>query len=347
MRLSGRRQRSGRTTFTAGLFALAALLPRAAHAEGPKVLFVAAEPTAFGARVRAEIEAMGFEIEPETSVIESGTSAIAAARVVERPSRRVELWIVHAVTGRLTPRAIMMPSPDDDEASQTVRASEQLRAFFQPLRPRAAPVVAPPAVNVPVVNVPAVNVPAVNVPVVNPPAIATPAPASPSRFVVGAELAVPFQAGGPALHLGLQTRWMATEHLGLGGFISLPLVGSTVKAAEGSASLTAPLFGLDVAAVARLTPRFRLSASAGVALAWVRTSGFAEAPYQGKTTGVVAAVPIVGVGIAPRLTDRTSLTLDGRAGFALSPVDISFAGRSVASWGRPLGMLAIGVSVDL
>ncbi len=91
----------------------------------------------------------------------------------------------------------------------------------------------------------------------------------------------------------------------------------------------------------------RLAASAGLALAWVRTSGFAEAPYQGKATSVLGAAPLFGAEIAPRLTERTSLYLDGRLGFALSPVDISFAGRPVATWGRPLAMAAIGVSIDL
>jgi hypothetical protein len=345
------------------LAALAALLPGAARADGPKVLFVAPEPTAFSARVRAEIEAMGFDIEPGSAEIEaiSSSGSIAAARVVEHPSRRIELWIVDPATGHLTLRALVLPSPDDDEASQTVRASEQLRAFFQPLRAHAAPLVAPPpvvsvpvasvpVVSVPVVSVPVVSVPVINTPVAKPPVVTSspiPAPAPRPRFVVGADLAVPFQPGGPALHLGLKTRWMATEHLGLGGFLSIPVIGSTVKSTEGSASLTAPLLGLDVTAIANPTSRLALSASAGVALAWVRTSGFAEAPYRGQTTGVVSAAPIVGAGMAPRLTERTSLYLDGRVGIALSPVDISFAGRRVATWGRPLGVLAIGVSVDL
>ncbi len=345
MTIPRRRRRIPSVIAAAAFVVIAALSPRRARADGPRVLFVVAEPTPFSARVRAEIEAMGFEIEPGSDVTATGTTAIAAARVIESPARRIELWIVDGATGRLTERAIVMPSPDDDDASQTVRASEQLRAFFQPLRaPAVAPLLAAraPLVNAPVVAVPIVNAPAPVAPVVN-----APAPAPRPRFLVGADLGVPFQPGGPALHLGLKTRWMALEHLGLGGFLSVPLIGSTVKATEGSASLTAPLLGLDVTVVASPTPRVRLTASAGLALAWVRTSGFADAPYQGTTSEVVSALPIFGAGFAPRLTDRTNLYLDGRLGFALSRVDISFAGRPVAAWGRPLGMLALGVSVDL
>jgi hypothetical protein len=337
-------RRRVRATLAAALVALAALFPRPARADGPRILFVASASTPFSARVRAEIEAMGFEIELGSEVIESGTNAVAAARVIEGPGRRVEIWIADAATGRLTQRAIVMPSPDDDEASQTVRASEQLRAFFQPLRAGAAPVVAPPPA--PVVAPAVVTAP----PIVAAPTILAapiPSPAPRSRFLVGADLAVPFQPGGPALHLGVKGRWTPMAHLGVGAFLSVPLAGSTVKAAEGSASLTAPLFGLDLAAIASLTPHLRVAATAGLALAWVRTSGFASAPYQGKAADVVAAVPIFGAEIAPRLTERVSLSLDGRMGFALSPVDISFAGRPVAIWGRPLGMLALGVTVDL
>jgi hypothetical protein len=343
----------------AALVALAALLPRPARAEGPRVLFVAPAPTPFSARVRAEIEAMGFEVElaselaVEGSTSSSSSTSIAAARVIEGPARRVELWIVDAATGRLTPRAVVLPSPDDDEASETIRASEQLRAFFQPLRARLAPALGPPpalAAPLPAPTAPpAAPLPSVAPPPAVPPPVAplSTAPAPRPRFVVGADLAVPLQPGGPALHLGLKGRWMALEHLGLGAFVSVPLVGSTVKAAEGSASLNAPLFGLDLAAVAHPTPRLRLAASAGLALAWVRTSGFAEAPYQGQATSVVSAAPLFGVEIAPRLTDHASLYLDGQVGFALSRVDISFAGRPVATWGRPLALMALGVSIDL
>lgn len=345
MTIPGRR--AFRAAVAVSIVALAALVPRAAHAEGPRVLFVASTPTPFSARVRAEIEAMGFEIAQGTELVEESTTAIAAARVVEGPERRVELWIVDAATGHLTQRAIVMPSPNDDEASQTVRASEQLRAFFQPLRARPSPVVAP-LPTPPFVAAPPPDPASLRV-VAPPPVVprAEVAPAPRARFVVGAELAVPFQPGGPALHLGVKGRWMAMDHLGVGAFVSVPLVGSTVTAAEGSASLTVPLFGLDLAAAASPSPGVRVSASAGLALAWVRSSGFARAPYQGEATDVVGALPIFGAEIAPRLTERTRLYLDGRLGFALSRVDISFAGRPVAIWGRPLGMIAIGVSVDL
>lgn len=330
--------------------ALGVAMAPEARAEGGRVLFVASSSTPFSARVRAEIEAMGFEVEPAATLAEDeATTSIAAARVIESPPRRVELWITDPSTRHLGLRAFVMPSPDDDEAIQTVRASEQLRAFFQPLREHGAPPPAPPPIPPPL---PAPAWPSRaerpepvsrSAPVLGPPV----APAARPHFVVGAEVAVPFQSGGPGVNLGLDGRWMATEVVGLGAFASVPLAGSMVKGAQGSASVSAPLFGADLTVVGDFLPRVRLSTSAGLGLAWVRTSGFAGAPYTGKPSDVTAALALLGAEVAPRLTERTHLYLAGRLGFSLPRVDIAFAGHTVAVWGRPLGLLSAGVSVDL
>jgi hypothetical protein len=306
----------------AASIALGGLWPGRASAEGPTVVVVAAAPTPFSARVRAEIEAMGFAIERAAVLTqEDEPRAVAAARIIEGPVRRVELWIADASTGRLALRAFVMPSPDDDEATQTVRASEQLRAFFQPLResvpPPARPVPAPAPLASPLPPPPLFQAPPrAGAPdrAVTPPPVAEPASTPPPRprFVVGADLAVPFQSGGPGFDVGLRGAWMATHVVGVGAFVMLPVAGSTVKAAEGSASVSAPLFGADLSVGAAVASRLRLSASAGLAVAWVRTSGFAAAPYTGQASNVTAALAIFGAEIAPRLTERTHLCFDGR-----------------------------------
>jgi hypothetical protein len=333
--------------FAAAAFALAALAPGRACAGGRRVLFVASASTPFSARVRAEIEAMGFEIVPAADLAEgSKAGAVAAARVLDDPGHRVELWVLDASTGHLALRAVVVPSPDEDDASETVRASEELRAFFQPLRapgpPHLAPVPAPPQPPPPApepIPPPAPFVPA--------PEPAPPPPPERTRFVVGADLAIPFQPGGPGLDLGLRGRWMATQVLGLGAFVRVPLAGSTVTASEGSASVSVPLFGADLTASAEPVSWLRLSASAGLALAWVRTSGFATPPFQGQPSNVAVALALAGAGIAPRITDRLHLCFDGQAGVSLPKADIAFAGHTVATWGRPLGLLSAGVGVDL
>ncbi len=354
--------RARTTTATAAAIAVAALValwPARAGAEGQRVLFVASASTPFSARVRAEIEAMGFEIEPAAELAEGdSTAAVAAARVVEGPGRRVELWIMDPKAGHLALRTVVMPAAEEDDTSETVRASEQLRAFFQPLRapslPLAAPAPPPPPAPPAWAAPPAWSTPA---PVAAPPPVIAPEPSpelppapvpSPRRrFVVAADLAVPFQPGGPGLSLGLRGRWMATGLIGVGAFASVPLLGSTVTAAQGSATVSGALLGADLTLVAEPAPWMRLSTSAGLGAGWVRTSGFASAPYQGQPSNIVVAVPVIGAAVAPRVAERVHLYVDGRVGVSLPRADVAFAGHVVATWGRPLGLLSAGVSVDL
>jgi hypothetical protein len=120
-----------------------------------------------------------------------------------------------------------------------------------------------------------------------------------------------------------------------------------VTATQGSASISVPLFGADLTVAAEPVAWLRLSASAGIALAWVRTSGFASAPFQGQPSNIAVAVPMLGAGIAPRLTERLHLCFDGRVGVSTPQADIAFSGHTVATWGRPLGLVSAGVSLDL
>jgi hypothetical protein len=139
---------------------------------------------------------------------------------------------------------------------------------------------------------------------------------------------------------------MATRVLGVGARVSVPVLGSTVSSQEGHASVAATLFGVEATAVVLDAHYVRLSAYAGLAAAWLRTSGFASAPYVGQSDAAVTALPFLGVEVAPRLADRVHLHLAGDVGASLPRADVSFAGHTVASWGRPLGMGSAGVSVD-
>jgi hypothetical protein len=319
------------------------------HASEKKVLFVADASSPFSARVRAEIEAMGFVVEQATS-LEQGTSAVAAARVLEGSPRRIELWIADT-THHLILRTLVTPGTEDDEASQTVRASEQLRAFFQPLReptppapPPSQPPTQPPIQPPPVVAQPASPPPAQTI---SPPIVDVPRSKDAPRVVVGAEIAVPFQPGGPGVDLGVRGRWMALAQLGFGGFLDVPVASSTVTGQEGSAALSATLFGAEATYTARPISALAVEASAGLALAWVRTSGFAATGFQGKSADALRGLPIFGLALSPRLAERVHLCLGGHLGFTLSRLDIRFADRPVATWGRPLGVASLGVNLDL
>jgi hypothetical protein len=331
------RVRAARWAIGVVSLALAALAPLAARAEGtPRVVLVSASSTPFSARLRAEIEDMGFAVEPAPLLAGSAAPpTVAAVQIVDAPPpRRVRLWIAAPGSDHLVLRATVEPSPAGDDATEAVRAAEQLRAFFQPLReppPPPHPSPAPP--------------PSPDPPVA--PAPVAPGPrAVPRPFTVSVAVAVPLQPGGPGADVALRGRWMATRLFGVGAFAALPVLGSTVKAAEGSASLSAFLFGGDVSVVAHPLPALRVSTHAGLGIAWLRTSGSASAPFRGQAAAATFALPVVGAEIAPRLAGPVRLCFDGQAGFSLPSAEIVFAGRPVATWGRPLGLLSAGASVD-
>ena len=164
-------------------------------------------------------------------------------------------------------------------------------------------------------------------------------------MVSGAVAAV-FEPGNPGLDLLLRGRWMATQSLGIGAIVALPVLGSTVASREGSATVSVTLIGAELSAVTVVARTLRLDVSAGFALSWLRTAGSAAAPHTDREDSSVTGLPFFGVELAPRLTPRVHLCLDGRGGFALPRTNISFAGRTVATWGQPVALLSLGLSLD-
>jgi hypothetical protein len=343
-----------------------------ARADTRKVLFVVQRSTPFSARLHAEIEAMGFEIVPAQAFDETApAAALAAVRVIEiPPPRRVELWLAEAASGKLSLTTVVQPSEKDDEASQAVRASEQLRAFFQPLRePSTAPLPAtqsvpgpepePPARGAPALQTPAPRTRAPGAPIRSPPAsesseLRAPAPApldsdrvsGEHRWVVAASAAMPIGPGGPGLDALLQARWLLTSRLGVGLVLDVPLVKSTLSSGVNSADVSAGLLGAELAVMVFDSRVLRLTAIGGIALAWIRTEGDATAPYTGQSDDAWAALPLLGAEIAPRLSRRFHACLAARAGVAFPRPDVEFAGERVATWGRPLVLLSAGVGVE-
>jgi hypothetical protein len=337
-----------------------------ARADTRKVLFIVQRPTPFSARLHAEIEAMGFEIVPAQAFDETAPApALAAVRVVEiPPPRRVELWLAEAASGKLSLSTVVQPSEKDDEASQAVRASEQLRAFFQPLRePSAAPAPATQSVprlepepTAPVAPAPPTPAPrrrAAGASTRSPPARESsglhlePERASAERrWVAAASAATPIGPGGPGLDALLHARWLLTPRLGFGLALDVPLVKSTVSSGANSADVSAGLLGAELAAAFFDSRALRLTAIGGIALAWIRTEGNATAPYTGHSDDAWAALPLLGAELAPRLAERFHACLAARAGVAFPRPDVEFAGERVAIWGRPLVLLSAGAGVE-
>jgi hypothetical protein len=341
-----------------------------ARAEGPPVLFVAPRATAFGARVRAEIEAMGFSIEP-VEALDDAAHAVAAARVMESPPpKRVELWIREGPSGRFALRAVIQASPGEDDSTQTVRASEQLRAFFQPLRDAAPRTSQAPSDRTPIpadLNASPLPAPLDPAALALPDLRAVPLPAllespAPSakewRFTADAGLGAAPQTGGVGMDLLLRARWMPNRVLGLGLSVDVPLLGSTVTSGGNAATVSATLFGAEVSAGYLERSGLRLAATAGIAVAWVHTMGFATGAGPGvkpvsmqpvvyHAANAATAVTTLGIEVAPRLTPRLFLVLSGRVGISLPAAEIAFVTQTVGTWGRPVGLVTGGAGVEL
>jgi hypothetical protein len=346
---------------------------RDARADTTKVLFIAQRSSPFSARLQAEIEAMGFEIVPAQAFDETAPApAAAAVRVVEMPPpRRVELWLADGASGKLVLSTVVQPSEKDDEASQAVRASEQLRAFFQPLRERnakpALPSVPPPGAEGP-------DAPAGGAEAARKPAAPKKAPEKPARpppvkadsdrrasmsaslepergsrerrWVAAASVAMPLGTGGPGLDALLYARWLLSSRFGIGLALDVPLVRSTLSSGVNSAKVSAALLEAELSVALFDSRALRVMAVGGVALAWIRTDGEATPPYTSKSDDAWAALPLLGAELAPRLSERVHACLGARAGFALPKPDIDFAGERVATWGQPLVLVSAGVGME-
>jgi hypothetical protein len=323
---------------------------RQAAAEAARVLFVSHEPTPFSARIRAEIEAMGLHVVSAEALDESGAlGAGAAAHVIESPPpRRVELWLREETTGRLVLDRVleaeqMEVQPGAVDATSAVRASEQLRAFFQPLRadsiaselmpPRPPPPPLPPMK-----------------PVSAPPSAARASATSAvrveeDRFFQELAAAVPVQAGSLGLDLLLRARLRFATSYGLGVKLVLPVVPSIVSSGGNAADVSASLFGVELSALIVTTPLATFVAHAGLSVLFLRASGQAQAPYTDRVDRSLAALPSLGSELGFRLTEHVRLGLGAELGFALPKLELAFAGQSVATWGRPFALFSAGLGV--
>ncbi|HEY3255171.1 MAG TPA: hypothetical protein VGJ91_14525 [Polyangiaceae bacterium] len=320
-----------------------------ASAEAPRVLFVSHEQTPFSARIRAEIEAMGLQIVVADACDESGAlGAGAAAQVIESPPpRRVELWLRQEDTGRLVLDRVLEAEqieaePGAVDATSAVRVSEQLRAFFQPLRegtatatlmpPRPPPPPLPPTK-----------------PVSAPPSTerslaSTEVQAEEGRFFQELAVGIPRQPGSLGLDLLLRTRLRFGSTYGLGAKLVLPVVSSTVSSGGNQADVSASLFGVEVSVLLATTRLITFGAHAGLAAVSLSANGHARAPYTDRVERKPAVLPSLGGELGFRLTEHVRWCLGAELGVALPQLELSFAGQNVATWGQPFALFSTGMA---
>jgi len=324
------------------------LLSHPVRAEAARVLFVTHEQTPFSARIRAEIESMDFQVVlADTLAAEDGAQASAAAHVIETPApRRVELWLRSEKNGQLMLDRVLEAEQVEYggsaiDATSAVRVSEQLRAFFQPLRERAAAIeLMPPRPPPP--PLPARVAPEPVAPVAPAPA----APVSPpdeGRIFQELAAAVPLQPGSLGLDLLLRARYRFGRTYGLGIKLVLPLVASSVSSGSNSADVSGSLFGVEASTLLLTTRLATLGAHAGLSLLLLSASGNAQPPYTNRVDRQIAAFPSVGGELGFRVTQHLRLCLGAELGMSVPELEVAFAGQTVTSWARPLALLSAGV----
>ena len=323
------------------------LLSQSVRAEAARVLFVTHEQTPFSARIRAEIESMDFQVVlADTLTAADGARASAAANVIESPpSRRVELWLRRDDTGQLALDRVLEAEQVEEyggsaiDATSAVRVSEQLRAFFQPLRERAAVIESMPPRPPP----PPLAARVTPQQVAPAPAAALP-PTDDGRIFQELAAAVPLQPGSLGLDLLLRARYRFGKTYGLGVKVVLPMVPSTVSSGSNSADVSSSLFGVEVSAVLVTTRLATLGAHAGLSLLMLNASGNAQPPYTNGEDRKFSAFPSFGSQLGFRVAQQLRLCLGAELGMSVPELEVAFAGQPVTSWARPLALFSAGVA---
>ena len=371
--------RAGRALVLA-FVALSLALPlsgRSAAAEPPRFVIVAAPGmTAFAARLRAELTSMGFHVDlaaalPPRALAESSQLEPAAARaqiLISKASaapseQRVELSVIDRAAGATLLETVLSPTAGSDPSSLPLRSAELLRGTLSELdsqRSEAASGARAADAATETTHANETPVPAFSPPATVPDAAARAdnrgldaafeRDAARSATVHLAAVAVG-SAGGlpvsPGAEVGAEL-WPA-EQLGVELSALVPLASMSQRGAEGSSKSRASALALTL----RWTPplasrRWIADLGAGVAGIHFSTHGSpASAAYAARDAVRLAVAPLLCAGAAYALSGRFRLAAQLRAGAALPRVRLEYDGHSVARWGAPLVLAALGLEVDV
>ena len=352
-----------------------------ARAEAPKIALVsddAAGPIA--ARVSAELTTLGFEVQSVTATAPPArgpleatahdVGAVAAVRVA--PSRRgVEVWVVDRVTGKTVLREISLGSSEGDTAAALVasRAVELLRAsmlevnmphpsrgdvpppeIVEQLAPPPSEPEAPAAAESPPPRSPPPPSPSPPPTAATPPERDSAPPTKPDprggRFAsIGPSLLA--SAGGidPSVGVFVGYRQRAYESLLVEGFAQVPVSPPAVEAREGSATVGASMLGAGLGLETDDRATLTAGGGAGVALVWLHLEGSAQAPFRSSEDDLFAAGPYLRGALGARLARSMRVRADVLGGVALPQPVVRFAGREVARFGRPFGVVSLSLEL--
>ena len=148
------------------------------------------------------------------------------------------------------------------------------------------------------------------------------------------------------LHLALGGRWMLSS-LGFDAFAFVPISAGSVTSQDGSIALRAAVAGVGL--LDDLSPpsaALGVGIDAGFSGTVLLFEGNATAPYRATSGTAWGALPYGGVMARYRLTNRTRLRFDGRAGLLMPEPILRVASHDIGTFGRPLVLLSLGLEVS-
>jgi len=326
----------------------------AAHARGePRIVLVApAKDEGIAVRIRAELEALHFEVldaeeagPPAREPLEEAarkSDAVAAVRIVPS-SAGVEVWIVDRMTGKTVLREIVAEQepPHGDSATIALRVMELLRASLMELdAPRPPPgEVAPPAVIREILA---------------PRRAETPRAASvPGRrpfltLELGPSMLMSPGGIGPSglLHTSLHIQ-RPSERIGLSTFVSIPVVPANLAGPEGVATARFGLLGVGLrGSFAPHGAAWNANVGAGLSAVVLHFEGRPERPYAGASETLFTLAPYLRVGLGYAVTPHLRLRADVLTGVTVQRPVVEFVGRVAATWGLPFVSPSLGAELS-
>jgi hypothetical protein len=279
-------------------------------------------------RLSAELATLGFDVKdvdsknPEADLEQIALSNGATAAVRVQRDGAIELW-VRSPHGTEPPlHETIAADARRDWNLTAVSALEALRAHLLRLRPESVPEPRP-------------------VPT-SPPA-SLPSPATRRMWLVlggGAEAS----AGGlgPSAAILAELRFEPQPWLDVSAFGVLAPFPAQVEGHEGAASVRQAVAGLAVDVQSRLA-RANVSLGLGAAIAELSTKGQPSPGYAANDASSLTAGPVLRSCASIDVTPAVRLRAEILGGVTAPRAVIRFAGREVAAWGRPFGLLILGL----
>lgn len=297
---------------------------------------------AFLPRVLAELGSSGFDVglvtpptfPPDRAEIEqlARQEGATVELVLVDAGAGLEIWIVDPATGTTAFREVILGLYESHEAPEVVatRVAETLRATLMEF---ASPHAGAPPIRVDL------------------PATVSSTPRAPPHFTMAVGGGGAYSEGGIGVmaHLDLSFAYRFGSGFSVALDGALTPARATLRGPEGQASIAWYVAGVSLGfSPGNPAAPVRVRSSVGAWLGWMSLAGQAVAPYVDTPTEFVSVIPHLDEGLHVSLTPTLGLAAGVSIGVSAPGASIRFAGREVATWGRPLwlGSLALEAALD-